>query len=262
MLRTDLCDLMQFTVRQDGLVELSEARGANHLQPLVAGRGLFPLDGTNLIVRAAVALQQLSGTSFGVSVVICKQIPMESGLGGGSGNAAVTLRTLNQLWGLGLPERDLHNIAASLGSDINFLLSGCRAAVCRGRGERVEGIRLNGQFHGVLAVPTTGNSTREVFAALQHPGDLRAPAKLVNAFHAGDHQKVAQHCFNRLQEPACDINPEIGRLIRQMNRTSGMSLLTGSGSACFSLAASRKQALWTAAELAGISSARVWTFRC
>jgi len=220
------------------------------------------LDGTNLIVRAAVALKELSGTPLGVSIGIHKQIPMESGLGGGSGNAAATLRALNQLWELELPESELHTIAARLGSDINFLLSGCRAAICRGRGERIEAVQMSGQMHGVLAVPTTGNSTREVFAALQHTEDVKDPVELVDALGRGDFRCATRYSFNRLQVPACDINPGMRQVLKELKSVTGAGILTGSGSACFSIVPTEKQAQLAAAKLATLSPSMISTFRC
>jgi len=265
MLRTDLCDEVQFTARHDGRIELSSAAssaGPDRTSSHGSDCNGFPLDGTNLITRAADALQQLTGTSLGISIVVRKQIPMESGLGGGSGNAATTLRALNQLWDLDLPEADLHDIAASLGSDINFLLSGCRAAVCRGRGEQVEGIPLNGQLHGVLAVPRTGNSTRKVFAALQYGDTVREPDALIDAFRIGALHVAENGCFNRLQEPACQINSEIRQLLADLKRITGTGILTGSGSACFSFLPSRRRALAAASELNLRTSNQCWAFRC
>ncbi len=264
MLRTDLCDSIQFWVRQDGRIELSNA-----LLPVPPEHGPsgkvgshFPLNGTNLIARAAAALQELTGSTLGVSAIVHKRIPMEAGLGGGSSNAAVTLRALNKLWNLQLRESALHDIAASLGSDINFLLSGCRAAICRGRGEQVVGIPLTGKLHGVIAVPRTGNSTREVFAALERENERRQPADLIDSLLSGNPDRIGRHCFNRLQDPACDINPEIHQLLSQMKAAAGTGVLTGSGSACFSIVPTRRHALQIAKQVNTMLHIRCWTFQC
>lgn len=264
MLRTDLCDAIQFCVRQDGRIELSNAQASVppvHDSPGKAG-SRFPLDGTNLIARAAAALQELTGSTLGVSAIVHKRIPMEAGLGGGSSNAAVTLRALNKLWNLQLTDSALHDLAASLGSDVNFLLSGCRAAICRGRGEQVESIPLTGRFHGVIAVPRTGNSTREVFAALERENERRQPADLIDALLCGNPDRIGRNCFNRLEEPACDINPEIHQLLRQIKGAAGTGVLTGSGSACFSIVPTRRHALQTAKQVSRKPGTRCWTFQC
>ncbi|MEJ7595676.1 MAG: hypothetical protein WKF77_29550, partial [Planctomycetaceae bacterium] len=130
MLRTQFCDQLTFHPAPFSvlMLSLSDATPADM-------RSAIPLDESNLILRAARALQNATGTSFGAHMILHKRIPPESGLGGGSSNAATTLLGCRQLWNLNVSDDQLHAIAATLGSDINFLLSGASAAVCRGRGE-------------------------------------------------------------------------------------------------------------------------------
>ena len=155
MARTDFCDVLRFTARHDDEIVLSLTQS-----PRIAGRRIvgFPLDETNLIARAARALCSRAGVTRGADIVVQKNIPSEAGLGGGSGNAAVTLRTLNQLWGVHLPDTELHQVAASLGSDINFLLNGCRVGLCTGRGQHVTPLCVRSTLHGVLELLRVVNS--------------------------------------------------------------------------------------------------------
>ncbi len=94
----------------------------------------LPADDSNLILRAAHALRERVGKRRGARIHLSKKIPIGGGLGGGSSNAAATLRALCELWNLQLPAADLMAIAASLGSDVPFFLLGGRARG-RGRGE-------------------------------------------------------------------------------------------------------------------------------
>ena len=118
----DLYDELQFTERDGIEFECSEVS----------------LNGEeNLVVRAARALRDETGFAMGARIVLRKRIPVAGGLGGGSADAAATLRGLNRLWRLNLAEQDLVDIAAKVGSDVPFLVSGGTAFVS-GRGERLD----------------------------------------------------------------------------------------------------------------------------
>src|SRR3954465_3364183 len=97
----------------------------------------LPCDSRNLVHKAATAFLQEAALREGVRIRLEKKIPMAAGLGGGSGNAAVTLLALNELFARPLAEDQLLKIAASLGSDVPFFLWG-KPALATGRGEKVE----------------------------------------------------------------------------------------------------------------------------
>ena len=90
----------------------------------------------NLVYRAARLLKERTGVSKGARIRLCKDIPVAAGLGGGSSDAAATLLGLEKLWGLHLAKEDLAALAAQLGSDVPFFLSG-GTALAEGRGERI-----------------------------------------------------------------------------------------------------------------------------
>jgi len=100
--------------------------------------GAVPLDGDNLILRAAEALRQHVGRpELGAAIHLCKRIPIGAGLAGGSSDAAAALRGLCALWQLPLATEVLEQLAASIGSDVPFCLRG-GTQLCFGRGERLE----------------------------------------------------------------------------------------------------------------------------
>ena len=246
MVRTDLCDSLHFTARDDNVIQLTLA-GDGHScppgnQPAKSKSLDFPLDESNLIVRAARALQKHTGTARGVSISVHKRIPCQAGLAGGSGNAATTLRTLNRLWQLNLSTVVLHEIAAGLGSDVNFLLSGYRAALCGGRGEQIRPITLRGQHHGLLVVPPSGNSTADVFRALEPATDIHSSGDLIEALRSNCRSAAEPHCFNRLQTVAERLNPDVRTTLSWLTTSVGSGTMTGSGSACFSLLKSSAEA--------------------
>jgi 4-diphosphocytidyl-2-C-methyl-D-erythritol kinase len=118
----------------------------------------LPAGDDNLVVRAAKLFCQRANITSGITIVLEKKIPHGAGLGGGSSDAASTLLGLNELFAAGLPQADLLQLAAQLGSDVPFFMVRS-AAICRGRGEIVEPMSLVTKMRLVLfkpdfAVPT------------------------------------------------------------------------------------------------------------
>jgi 4-diphosphocytidyl-2-C-methyl-D-erythritol kinase len=195
----------------------------------------IPSDESNLVWKAADLLRQRTGCEHGAHIELYKRIPAQAGLGGGSSDAAATLLGLNKMWGLGVPQTELHGMAAELGSDINFFIEQSPAAVCRGRGEQVEAHRPKRQLHFVISHPGPGLSTPEVFAACNVPEKPRDIEDFLSGLNSG---RVALH--NRLSDAAMKIRPELTQLAASFNGTNQM---TGSGSAWFGLAPTRRIAM-------------------
>ena len=164
MLRTRFADQLTVTPVNSGRLSLRFSDATP--EQMQSG---VPLDESNLVLRAAEALRVRTGVSCGADFILHKRIPPQSGLGGGSSNAASALLLCRELWAPDVSDLVLHEIAASLGSDINFLLSGHSAAICRGRGEMIEGIPLARRFAFVAVRPKSGNSTPAVFRASKLP---------------------------------------------------------------------------------------------
>ncbi len=118
-----------------------------------------PENSDNLAFQAAQLLQQRAKSTSGCHIVIHKRIPIGAGLGGGSSNAATTLKALNQMWNLGLTEQILEGLGASLGSDVPFFVKG-GTALGTGRGEKLSPVRLSAQYWGVLVCPHFSVSTK------------------------------------------------------------------------------------------------------
>jgi 4-diphosphocytidyl-2-C-methyl-D-erythritol kinase len=122
-----------------------------------SGRKL-PKGQNNLVNRAAVSFFEKSGIRKGAKITAIKRIPLSSGLGGGSSDAAATLKGLNQLWDNPLSIRDLERLALSLGADVPFFLLQ-RPAIARGIGEILEPIRDFPPFWYVIVSPNVMVST-------------------------------------------------------------------------------------------------------
>ncbi len=131
----------------------------------------IPADQSNLVVKAARAYEAASGVSCDCLISLRKRIPSGAGLGGGSSDAATTLIGLNQFHGFKLGSQQLHEIAARLGSDINFfLISG--AARCRGRGEIIDAIPSPPALRLLLLKPAFGVSTPDAYKRWKQSIDL------------------------------------------------------------------------------------------
>jgi 4-diphosphocytidyl-2-C-methyl-D-erythritol kinase len=189
----------------------------------------------NLVVKAARLLRSRIGARQGVEMTLCKRIPMQAGLAGGSSDAAAALAGLNALWRLGLSTSQLASLGAELGSDVPFFFH-APAAWCTGRGEVIEPLRRTEPLHLVLACPGVGLSTAAVFRALRLPSDKRSGEEARQAFLHGDAQEVAQCLHNRLEEPAEEMAPEVGRWRRSLLAARPLGVrMSGSGSVVFAV---------------------------
>lgn len=212
----------------------------------------IPLDRTNLVWKSAAALWKAlgrPGEPCDTLVSIEKVIPMEAGLGGGSADAAASLLALARLWG-GAPVSLLREVAAGIGSDIPFFLSG-GTALGLGRGEEIYPL-VDLPVHWVVIVqPAFGVSTGEAYtwydedrvAGLKEPRDLQVlPVPWPSR---------AAQMVNDLEPPVVRRHPEIGE-IKAALRDGGAvaSSMSGSGSAVFGLFRTRPAAARMLAPLA------------
>jgi len=192
-------------------------------------------DERNLVVRAADALRRRAGGAPGAEIVLTKRIPVGAGLGGGSSDAAATLRALNDLWGLRLPGRNLADLAAEIGSDVPLFL-GPAAARIGGRGQRLLPIEVH-PFFALVHTPALACDTAAVYAA--HDGLPHAPGGAAidpDAFRRPA-STWADQCVNDLQPAAARLCPPLPGIADALADATGLSVhLTGSGSALFCLA--------------------------
>ena len=167
----------------------------------------------NLVVKAAHALRAATHTNLGAEIRLRKRIPIEAGLGGGSSDAAATLKALNRFWALDLTPSELHGIAASLGSDLNLFLE-LPAARGSGRGETVRRIVAGFAPWVVIAKPAVGCPTGEVFRRLVLDGQRRSGDAAEAALVAGDFDGLTASLFNRLERPRRRTAARDRRLVR------------------------------------------------
>lgn len=259
MVRVGLYDRLRFSGSNSGQIELSCrcVSAAGH-----DGGESIPTGDANIIVRAARLLQEETGCSQGARIELFKRIPTEAGLGGGSSDAAATLLALNQLWQLDLSEAELRRLGARLGSDVPFFLFDTTAAVCGGRGELVEPIHLSQHVNFVVARPKTGLSTAEVYRHCTPSGTADDNRGLVSALQSGRLRQIASRLHNALQAPAERLNSDVSHIISQLaNQQLLGPTMSGSGTACFGISVSHRQALTVAARLRAAGNDRVYAVR-
>ena len=218
-----------------------------------------PAGRENLVVRAAELLRKHAGVTQGIRGGLQKRIPVAAGLAGGSSNAAATLMALNRLWQLKLSRNELQQLASQLGSDVGFFLDGSSAAICRGRGERIEPLHLPLSLYFVIARPKSGLATAVVYQHCRPAKNPRNVCSLVDCLKEGRLGSAAKYFYNALQQPAEQLCPDVTRLkARFSNQPTFGHLMTGSGTAYFGVCANQRQALSVAARLSASRSGRVF----
>jgi 4-diphosphocytidyl-2-C-methyl-D-erythritol kinase len=205
----------------------------------------------NLVVRAAQALQRYTGSRRGARIRLIKRIPLAGGLGGGSSDAAATLRGLNELWQSGLPTQELAGLASEVGSDVAFFLY-TPAAWCTGRGERVESLSLGVVLWFVLACPPFGISTAEVYKEVQIPAKPLTGSEILHAVQTGTVGEIGSNLHNRLQAAALKSCPMLAEVSERLTQCDPVGhLLSGSGSTWFALCRDYGEACKVARGLSG-----------
>lgn len=201
----------------------------------------LPRDGSNLVLKAARLLAERSGHDRGVSCRLVKNIPVAGGLGGGSSDAATTLLALSRLWQLDWPQSRLLDLAAELGSDVSFFLTG-GSAVIRGRGERVQPVDLPWQGWMVLMLPNWGVSTARVYEAWE-PASRSAEEGPAVPRATSDAVEWMSQTFNMLETAAMKVCPALRELLTRAEQLAHRPVrLSGSGSTFFTAFNERQEA--------------------
>lgn len=219
-----------------------------------------PSDTSNLVVRAANELRKLTGHTVGASMSLRKFSPVGGGIGGGSGNAAAALIGLNKIWDLGLESTNLHQVAALIGSDINFFLEE-GTCLCTGRGEKVQPLPPQNPFHYVLVMPPFGVATAAVFRQIPHSlnNKIEDVNILLKALENRDFSAICGSLFNRLESPAFSLNPDLGKIKSQLEALApGRTLMSGSGSTMYVLCPNSKDAESLEKAIAELNLGRIY----
>ncbi len=220
----------------------------------------IPTGEDNLICKAANLLKSESGTARGAKILLNKRIPVGAGLGGGSSDAACTLRGLNKLWKLGFSDNKLMDIASEIGSDVPFFING-NTAICSGRGEKISPIKVHNEYIYVIIYPNLKISTAEIYKNLKL--GLTKDRKDVNFFltqmDSGDSVCLGNNLFNRLSETILKTYPNLHVIINVLKKYNFCGLqISGSGSSLFGLCERRCDAEVIKKELDKLDLAKVF----
>jgi 4-diphosphocytidyl-2-C-methyl-D-erythritol kinase len=196
----------------------------------------------NLVYRAAEMYLENLENPGGVSIKLEKILPIAAGLGGGSSDAAATLRGIKRLYP---SDQDLFELAKKLGADVPFLLQGGAARV-RGYGDILEPLELP-EIHIVLANPGVGITAREAYLGLN--GRYGENLKLEKIIAALANLEIPPF-RNDLEAPVLEVYPIVGTVKTVLERAGLYGvLMSGSGSTCFGLAKTVIEAQEAAAQI-------------
>jgi len=204
----------------------------------------------NLVLAAARALWDSTGTNEGAAVTLIKNLPVASGIGGGSADAAAAFKALTRLWGITPGTFDLSGIALDLGADVPVCLFG-QTCIMRGIGESLEPTEPLPETAVVLVNPGIAVSTPAVFKARAGSFSEPVPFDGVPVDAAALASWLDRHTANDLMAPAISMEPLIGKVIDALQATAGCLLarMSGSGATCFGLYAADEDAARAATEL-------------
>ncbi len=260
----DIRSIMQTIALHDTLTVTAPDRPGIHLEVVGEEATGVPSDETNLVHKAAVRVQKIAaarellpGNQSGLHILLHKRIPSQAGLGGGSSDAAAALAAVSSLLGLTLSPARLREIAAALGADVPFFLTG-GTALAEGLGERITPLApLAADWPLVLVKPNAGVSTAAAYAALDAVMGREAGGATQRRLLG---QQVFSNDFEAVILPAY---PEVAAAYAALSQTaeggeSFKPLLCGSGSALFLRASSPAAAEQIAARITAAEVGKVW----
>ena len=257
----DAGDTVEATLREDGEIHLTYNEPQN-----------YPLE-SDLVFKAAKALKEFAKCNLGADIHLTKAMPLGAGLGGGSADAAATLRLLNRLWNLNLPFETLESIGARLGADVPFLVRG-GTAFAEGIGERltfVEPLDLPEGAALLIATPLDAVPTKDAYAGVPKSGPDRweqykaAWESKMNPPLCGDpiaeppsetFKQIVnpEMCFNAFEVSVFPTHPLVAEMKQKFIELGAeVALMSGSGASVFGIFETREQAEKAATVLKPIS---------
>jgi 4-diphosphocytidyl-2-C-methyl-D-erythritol kinase len=208
----------------------------------ISGLGPFadriPTDETNLAWKAAELVARACGEEPNIHIQIDKSIPIAAGMAGGSADAAAVLVACDAYWNAGIPRDQLDAMAATLGSDVPFMLhGGCALGI--GRGDVLSPVMTRGSFHWVFAIFDEGLSTAQIYEktddmrGLEFEDEPEVPTELLSALARGDAPALGRLLHNDLQLAATTSRPQLGRVLEQGIDLGALgAIISGSGPTC------------------------------
>ena len=228
----DAGDTVEATLREDGEIHLTYNEPQN-----------YPLE-SDLVFKAAKALKEFAKSPLGADIHLTKVMPLGAGLGGGSADAAATLRLLNKLWNLNLPFETLESIGARLGADVPFLVRG-GTAFAEGIGERltfVDPLELPEGAALLIATPLDSVPTKDAYAGVPKSGPDRWE-QYKAAWNAAPLLLNPEAYFNAFEISVFPTHPLVAEMKQKFIELGAeVALMSGSGASVFGIFKSKDEA--------------------
>ena len=249
----DIISVMQSVSLCDVLTVTAECAEKTSIT-LKCNDSSLPIDESNLVYRSAIKYLQYFNASASLEIEILKRIPIGAGLGGGSTDAAATLRALNRIFGFG-KQKDLLKIAEELGSDVPFCLIG-GSAFCIGRGEKLSENENRSLMHFVISIGEDRISTPEAYRKLDEKYDCfrstpgyeigNDAVRMCGALYR--RENISELCYNIFETVTYfESIDNIKEILRKNGAET--SLMSGSGPSVFGIFSSRDKAMEAEKEL-------------
>lgn len=235
----DLYDELEFVQGDEGIT-------FNSNSPLLANND------TNLVIRAAHLLRDLTGIHMGVEITLKKQIPLGAGLGGGSSDAAAVLKGLTKVWSLDISTEELQTVSATLGSDVPFFFTS-HTAYATGRGERLTPFPLDIPYWILVVTPNIHVSTAWAYSSIRISQTMKRPDLRGLLESSIDKPEILRSTLrNDFEEPVFKEFSDISKLKETLLLAGAdVALMSGSGSSVFGFFASQERAQHVRSELSG-----------
>jgi 4-diphosphocytidyl-2-C-methyl-D-erythritol kinase len=197
----------------------------------------IPTDNTNLAVKAANLIFSYADIKPGIKIDIKKKIPAGAGLGGGSSNAAVTLKGINTLLNLNISEQIIAEFAVKLGADVPFFLTGASTAYATGIGEKIKSIETHNKLWFLVIFPGFTVSTAWAYKSIKKYNLLTKSTKNNNIKNYSlDINTVKSSLYNDFESVVNKRHTEIPKIKEQLIKTGAQgAMLSGSGSSVFGI---------------------------
>ncbi len=215
----------------------AERREARGVTIEVQGADVGPAT-DNLALRAAAAVLAATGDRFGAHLTLTKRIPVRTGLGGGSSDAAAALLAVNRLAGGAIPRHELLQFAAKLGSDVPFFVAGAPLALAWSHGDRLMRLPALPSAPALLLVPDVSISTAEAFAWVDEarPTEVRRGAVALDLDALSTWGDIGRMAGNDFESVVFGRHPPIRAAFEALAGTRPLVCrMSGSGSALFAV---------------------------
>jgi 4-diphosphocytidyl-2-C-methyl-D-erythritol kinase len=219
-------------------IEFTPTDGTTSIE-VVSDNTAAPGGTANLAHKAAKAIIEATARQANVRITLHKEIPVGSGLGGGSGNAATVLRTINEFLGTPLTRAELMDLGLKLGADVPLFINGS-PAIMEGIGEKLTPVQLPKPLDLVICSDGNPLATKDVFGRLDLSLTSGNRPSNILRFVGGD-APLAELLHNDLEAPAAELHPDLLVLKDRLQKAGAIgSLMTGSGSAVFGVCANHE----------------------